>query len=288
MKELDLLLAMQDIDENYVNCSVKKKHPKKRLWIGLSAAAACLALAAGLLLPRLNQGYGVCSLYPTNQEQASQPDINAEEQNGNELSSNSETTEDKLELPNSSAGVSVNYVNSFEPVHTDASLVYFTEDELFTHFDTAIFRGSVTQIRNILVQMGRSEFFWSLATIQVSQVLRGSLEEGAETQILIHTPLSMEGVWVEDTDVISQLRVGMEGIFMPVFYTQENDFFQTGGETLNMRDLAPYGLPDGERWAFLDTPDGIAYAQFAYPSLDAPKSLDDVAVFVEEKLSELQ
>ena len=40
MKELDLLLAMQDIDENYVNCSVKKKHPKKRLWIGLSAAAA--------------------------------------------------------------------------------------------------------------------------------------------------------------------------------------------------------------------------------------------------------
>jgi len=91
------------------------------------------------------------------------------------------------------------------------------------------------------------------------------------------------GSWAEDCGVIETIRVGVEGIFMPIVYDDENNFLEMNGTTLDKRDLAPCGLADGERWTFFDTGDGVRYAESVFPSLRGAKNLDDVEAFLREK-----
>ena len=108
----------------------------------------------------------------------------------------------------------------------------------------------------------------------MQEVYCGDITVGDVITVLLPCPIA-SGVWVEDTGVISQLREGMSGIFLPRQYS-ETDYWEENGATLIMRDIAPYGIGDGERFAFLETPNGLAYSAWAYPSLPENVALEDV------------
>jgi hypothetical protein len=102
--------------------------------------------------------------------------------------------------------------------------------------------------------------------------------------VLLPCPISADGFWAEDSEVIAQLRPGMTGIFMPIVYTRENSFLSAGGETLIQKDIADFGLPDGVRFAFLETDHGIVYARGEFPGLPDAQTLDEVAAYVRQMI----
>ncbi len=163
-------------------------------------------------------------------------------------------------------------------------LMRLTEEEMFTYWDTAIFRGVVTDIQNIEVDMNGESFYWSLVSVKVSHVLRGGVEPGETVRIRVETPIGEE-VWVEDQDLAARLRVGTEGIFMPQVYDGES-MFGANGAWLCLRDLAPYGLADGVRWLFLDTPEGLAFYRPAFPSASGAETLEDIEAYIGRMLEQ--
>ena len=66
---------------------------------------------------------------------------------------------------------------------------------------------------------------------------------------------------------------------MPIAYTVDS-YWEENGARIDLSELAPYGLMDGERYLFLQGKDGkMQFAQYAYPSLQADASLGDIEAF---------
>ncbi|MDE7299479.1 MAG: hypothetical protein K2N94_11715, partial [Lachnospiraceae bacterium] len=174
----------------------------------------------------------------------------------------------EFQLSEASRGVKVSCIDSLPDFMPAASsdLRWLDEESLFTYFDTDIFEGTVTGIQNIVVDYSGEKDYRAIASIQVGKVFRGSCMAGDTVQILLPCPIGTEGFWMEDTGVISRLRVGMHGIFMPNVYGKDS-ISERNGARLLLTDLAPYGFPDGERYAFLETDDGLVFARWAYESI---------------------
>jgi len=71
---------------------------------------------------------------------------------------------------------------------------------------------------------------------------------------------------------------------MPRIYG-EDAVWEMYGVTLMLSDLAPCGLGDGMRWAFLKTEDdGLVYARHAYPGAGSAQTLDDIEKYVKKMI----
>lgn len=79
------------------------------------------------------------------------------------------------------------------------------------------------------------------------------------------------------------MTAGVTGIFTPMQY-DENSVRKQNNKEIHLLDLAQYGLLDGERWAFLETANGLQYDPEAYLSLVGAKDLDDVQEFIYSKI----
>jgi hypothetical protein len=180
----------------------------------------------------------------------------------------------RIALPNATGRVSARYIFYPFPVNISSSLVELTEDEIFNAWASVIFYGKVAKIRNIVLNFNGELEFRALASIEVGEVYRGDIAPGDILSVLLPCPIN-GGLWVEDTGVISRLKEGMSGIFLPRRYT-ETDFWEQNGAAVLQRDIAAYGMPDGERYAFLETPEGIAYSAWGFPSLPENASMEDV------------
>lgn len=180
-----------------------------------------------------------------------------------------------------SKGVKVNYVDHLPAgarLASMADLMWLTEDELFEPqilgYEAAAFEGVVRRIRNISFELGGHTDYRAIAAIEVGEVLRGPLQTGDTVTLLLPAPVGTN-IWVEDTGVSSQLTEGAKGIFMPIRY-DETSVYEEAGQRLALLDLADYGLPDGERWLFIEKDDGLIYFQDAYPSFAGAKDLQEV------------
>ncbi len=242
-----LFEALNNLDGAHIAQAEITPH-KKRRWKAWAGLAACLVLAAGVLFWRSGSA-----------------------------------TAEQLPLSDASQGVTVRYGSPIFSTSTSADLAYLTEEELFTEFDTAIFLGTVTQIDNIVLDFSGSESYRALAQIQVEKSYRGPWQAGDTVTVLLPGPI-IDGVWVEDTVVISQLTVGSRGIFMPMVY-DETSVREENGATLALTDIADGGLPDGERYAFLETADGLVFYRWAYPSIQDADSLEDIEAYILEMIS---
>lgn len=148
-----------------------------------------------------------------------------------------------------------------------------TEDELFSRWSPVVVRGTVSGIQHIEIDFNGETEYQSLITIHVSDVYRGDVQVGQELAVRADAIGGVEQT--EHTSVISHVRQGMEGIFMPIPYDDEF-IWEQNGATLRLKDIADYGFPDGERYLFLDTPDGLLFERDAYPSLQDMYSLDEI------------
>ena len=71
---------------------------------------------------------------------------------------------------------------------------------------------------------------------------------------------------------------------MPVLYDDEKSIWEQNGARLDKRDIADYGFADGERFAFLETEDGLVFFRDAYGSIDDATTLDEVEDYIKAML----
>jgi hypothetical protein len=86
-------------------------------------------------------------------------------------------------------------------------------------------------------------------------------------------------MWVEDTEVVSSMRAGMTGIFMPVKY-DKTMYREENGARLYFQDIAEYGFLDGIRYAFLDSGRGLIFNRYAYKSISSASSLEQIEKYI--------
>lgn len=185
-----------------------------------------------------------------------------------------------------SKGVKVKYVDNPPTIRNEYMLVGLSEDELFASdfnsYEIVAFEGTVKEVLNIVCDYNGRKDYRAIATIEVGQVLRGSLEAGKTVTVLLPAPVGTD-YKTEDTSVSSQMAAGARGIFTPIRY-DETSYREENGKKLALLDLAEYGIPDGERWMFIETTSGLVYSENAYPSFAKAKDLKDVKEIVLSKI----
>ena len=244
--------AMGELDPKYIDEALSyKKKGKRPRWIKWGAMAACLAVIL------------VVSVFSVNQKR------------------------NQISLSDNSTNVAAYYTNNpFIFTNGSGSLIPLTEEELFTTFHTAIFKGTISEIRNIVVNFNGDKANRAIAKIEVEQVYRGPCSAGDTISVMLPCPL-VKGFWVTDTSTVSAMEVGTTGIFMPMIYDDENSIWEQNGAKLDIRDIADYGFADGERFAFLETEDGLVFSRDAYSSIANATTLDEVEDYIETMLENL-
>lgn len=241
MKSNELLEIIGEAQDDYIldAKTAKKKHTP--VWVKWAAMAACLAIILAVGAPVFLPQY-------------------------------------QIQLSDKSVGVTARYTNIPINFGSADSLVYLTEEELFTEFDTAIFKGIITDISNIVLDFNGRKNHRAIAEIQIEQVYRGECKVGEIVNVLLPCPVATQ-FWVSDTEIVSKMTVGMTGIFMPMIY-DENSMRQENGATLMLQDIADYGFADGSRYAFLDTESGLVFSRTAYESISEAKTLAEIEKYV--------
>ena len=191
-----------------------------------------------------------------------------------------------FELKNSRGNVRVKYVDNVpdSALRSSSQLMWLTEEELFHKWNTSIFKGAVEEIRNIRIDFNGSTEYRAIARIKIDKVYRGDESAGQVVSVLLPSPVGT-GLWIEDTDVISAMRVGMTGIFMPIKY-DDTFYWEQNDTKLFWSDIAEYGFLDGMRFAFLvSDSEGIIFEREAYPSIAAANSLDEIERYIMQMLN---
>ncbi len=192
-----------------------------------------------------------------------------------------------IPLSDRSHNVTVRYTgNPFIFFQHSGSLIALTEEELFTKFDTAIFKGTIKEIRNIVVSFNGEKEYRAIAQIEVRKVYRGTCRDGDTVSVLLPCPIS-GWIHVTDTSTISEMKAGVTGIFMPMVLDDESALWMENGASLDKRDIADYGFADGERYAFLETDSGLVFSRWAYESIADATTLDEVEEYIENMLERL-
>lgn len=244
--------ALSQIDNKYIDEAINYKKNKKITWIKFGAVAACFAIIIFAL-------------------------------------SKSNLPDKQFVLSDNSYNVTVKYINRApsDNISINAMLAYHTEEELFSN-NTDIFKGKILSLDNIEMNFNGEKLYRAIAQIKIEKVYRGSCDKGDTVSVMLPCPIT-EGVWVEDTDTVCAMKEGMTGIFMPIFYTEENSFLEYNNARLVQKDIADYGFPDGMRYAFLETEDGLIFDRYSYETISDAKTLDEVEEYIQtmlEKLSE--
>jgi len=254
MRGKEFLDKMDLIDPGYVEAADTKPVKKKNVWIKWCAMAACLCLIIGAvaMLPHLRSNHG-------------EPQVG-------DFQLSEKTT----------AKVSLGYEEG-AATSPKTDLVALTEEELFAHEKMYAFRGRVSGLTNVTIDFNGEKMVRCVAIISIDEVYKGDLVPGDQITMLIPCGIDLIGVHVEDTGIITQLKSGMEGIFMPWVY-DENSYIEMNGAVLMTKDLAECGLADGMRWAFLATDQGIIFEKNAYSGAYEATTMDDIEAYVIDML----
>ena len=192
-----------------------------------------------------------------------------------------------IQLSDKSYNVTARYTsNPFISLRHSGSLDWLTEEELFTKFDTAIFKGTIKEIRNIVVSFNGEKEYLAIAQIEVEKLYRGTLSEGDTVSVMLPCPIS-GWIHVTDTSTVSEMKAGVTGIFMPMVLDDESALWMENGASLDKRDIADYSFADGERYAFLESDSGLVFNRGAYASIADATTLDEVEEYIEKMLERL-
>lgn len=244
--------ALGEVNDKYMSEAIQYRAPKgKPRWMKWGTMAACLAVVLAI------------GIFSVNQQR------------------------NQILLSDDSTNVTAYYTdNPFIFTNSSESLIFLTEEELFTTFDTAIFKGTVLETRNIVVNFDGDKAYRAVARIEIEKVYRGPCSIGETISILLPCPL-VKGFWATDTNTVSAMEAGTTGIFMPMIYNDENSLWEQNGAKIDKRDIADYGFADGERFAFLETENGLIFASDAYNSIADATTLDEIEDYIESMLANL-
>lgn len=197
-----------------------------------------------------------------------------------------------------SDGFTVRNIKNPPNLYGAASLVPLTEEELFAErydgITIDVVEGTVTEAENIVISYGGIidtiregtgphvfKDYRSIVTIEVSEVYRSDIEIGESVTVLLHSPVAVTGnePFSTDSDISSRMTVGAKGIFLLWKY-DESTYSEQNGNRIYLLDLAQYGVGDGERCGFIDTPEGPVFSRHAFESIADATTMDEVRQYV--------
>ena len=268
MTREELFRAVGEVREDQIMDAAEKPNKTAIRWRRYGALAACLAvvLAGAFGVSRL--GIGGVSDQETAQESADAPAA-PQYSVGTEI----------REIDGSGADHWWNQLfDKSDREESTADVIWLSPEEIL-NLDTVIFRGTVTGLRYFEVTVGGLEETYTVASVEVSDCLRGDLAAGDTYNVAYR---GGPGVTTSLSGDLENLEVGSEAIFMPYVATPETGW-SSGDSYFCYADLAELYMDEGRRFLFLDTSDGVSYASEVY---DIPASngesvtLDDVAAYL--------
>lgn len=185
----------------------------------------------------------------------------------------------------SSHGVEVREVTEVEPDPSSAGAItmLFTEKDVFTLFDTDAFLGSVVEVKNISMDFDGVVHYRALAVLNVEKVYDGDLTPGETIQVLLPGPVDTGQVMGADFNITRAMKPGERGIFMPLKFSTE-EVWEENGKQLKMSDIASYTILDTERFAFMETEEGLLFARDTFPKIQNATTLDEVESYIQENI----
>lgn len=275
MRREELFRAVGEVREDQIMDAAEKPNKTAIRWRRYGALAACLAvvLAGAIGVSRL--GIGGVSDQETAQESADAPAA-PQYSVGTEI----------REIDGSGADHWWNQLfDKSDREESTADVIWLSPEEIL-NLDTVIFRGTVTGLRYFEVTVGGLEETYTVASVEVSDCLRGDLAAGDTYNVLYAgAPGRMTTSISGD---LENLEEGSEAVFMPYVATPDTGW-SSGDDYFCYADLAELYFDEGHRFLFLETGDGVSYASEVY---DIPASsgetvtLDDVTAYLRELLEQ--
>lgn len=159
-----------------------------------------------------------------------------------------------------------------EDVGSSASLVWLEPEEIFAR-NTAIFRGTVLDLRYFEVTAGGENRYYTVASVEVTDCVRGELAAGD-----IYNVLYLGAAGRMRTSIsgdLDKLEVGSDAVFMP-YIAGEDTGWRSGKDYFCYADLAELYFEEGVRFLFLDTGDGLSFERNVYAGIAGAETLDEV------------
>ncbi len=162
-----------------------------------------------------------------------------------------------------------------------------TAEEILAE-DKDIFLGKVTNIQ-VYRLIGKAETYFSVATVEVEEVIRGELKKQASYRIYLPVA-QMDGITVATSisGKLDQLTIGSHAVFIAQATNKDTGIGSIDrGDWLCYADFADYYLTEGGRYVFLETEEGVSYADEVYeiPGEDNV-TLEDVTAYLREMVEE--
>ena len=279
MTREELFRAVGEVREDQIMDAAEKPNKTAARWRRYGALAACLAvvLAGAFGFNRwLHTGHDLPAYDAAQEESAGA---------GDGLDGSEDSADGPL-APQYSVGAEIREIDGSGwgglfngGVSSDASLVWLDLDEILA-MDTAIFRGTVTGLRYFEVTVDGAALYYTVASVEVSDCLRGDLAAGDTYNVLY---AGAPGWMTTSTSGdLENLDVGSEAVFMPRIATPDTGW-SSGDDYFCYADLAELYMDEGRRFLFLDTGDGVSYASEVYdiPAADGETvTLDDVTAYL--------
>lgn len=238
----NILSIFDIIDEKYIEEAAKVKNRQRKNIISVcSAVAACAVLAIGV---------GAYLRTP--------PPI-------------------EFPLSEFSQNVKISIYEDEVPRHSSFSdTEYLSPKQIFSRTESA-FKATVLEIQNIKMDFDGMILLRAVATVRVDESYLGTAKKGDIVKLLLPCPI-IDGYWIEDTEVLSQTKVGNIGIFLLKDYGKD-DYYRTNGCELLLSDVADYGFYDGHRFAFLESENGLIFDS-VHEKIKNAQTIDDAEEYV--------
>lgn len=167
-----------------------------------------------------------------------------------------------------------------DDAQSSACLAWLEPEELFAR-DTAIFRGTVLNLRYFEVAAGSERSYYTVASVEVTDCVRGGLAAGDIYNVLyLGAPGCMS---TSLSGGLDRLEAGSDAVFMP-YIAGEDTGWSSGEDYFCYADLAELYFDEGDRFLFLDTGDGLSFDRAAYSDIADAEALDEVMDYLRENV----
>lgn len=285
MTREELFRAVGEIRENQVTEAAAAEN-QRIPWRKYGALAACFAvvLAAGILW---NQ------MYHTGRDLPAAGQIETAEAGDAVVYEDSSLDGTEYSVPEDAAAQLLYSTNvqwaeldfenlrpeeNADTLFSSSACLAWVEPEELLSMDTAVFRGTVRNLRYAEITAGSYQAFYTIVTVEVTDCVRGGLGTGDIYNILY---TGVPGYSTSISGDLNKLEIGSDAVFMPYWSSPEAGWMTEDGFFAYI-DLAELYFDEGIRFLFLDTGDGISFARSAYADIADAETLDEVMDYLRE------
>lgn len=282
MTKEDLFRAVGEVREDQVT-EAETMRKQGRPWKRYAALAACFAVV-------LTAVFAMARLRPAEEHGGGQADggiVEDSSLDGSDYSVPETAKTDAPARPIYSVGAEIGEFQSegetgktANDVRSSASLAWLEPEEIFAR-DTAVFRGTVMDLRYFEVTVGRESRYYTAASVEVTDCVRGKLAAGDIYCVLY--PGAAGRMSTSISGDLENLKVGSDAVFMPYIAAADTGW-SSGKDYFCYADLADLYFEEGIRFLFLDTGDGLSFERNVYADIAGAETLDEVMDYLRENV----